>query len=184
MGLAGAGGIMRPDTVEGSKKKVLVITNDSTVFLSDGFVSAYDMFGGRMTEVKNLYDRLSQITLTNFGIISGKFGFIPSNRVVMKYDFVPSCKEDYIKLQEEKDFVGMIEFLAKPFDKVVLCVPKDMFEMLIPSFPDGKLIAVTNKQFKKLCKEKNWSFYLRKGARVGNANADAIVKEIEEFVKS
>ena len=92
--------------------------------------------------------------------------------------------EKVAEVAKEKDFVGMIEFLAKPFDKVVLCVPKDMFEMLIPSFPDGKLIAVTNKQFKKLCKEKNWSFYMRKGARVGNANADAIVKEIEEFVNS
>lgn len=182
--MAGAGGIMRPDTVEGSKKKVLVITNDSTVFLSDGFVSAYDMFGGRMTEVKNLYDRLSKITLTNFGIISGKFGFIPSNRVVMKYDFVPSCKEDYIKLQEEKDFVGMVGFLVKPFDKVVICVPKDMFEMLIPVLPDNKIIAVTNKDFKKHCKEHGWSFYLRKGARVGNSNADAIVKEIEGFIDS
>ena len=184
MGLAGAGGIMRPDTVEGSKKKVLVITNDSTVFLSDGYVSAYEMYGGRLTEVRNLYDRLAEITTTNFGIITGKFGFIPSNHVVMKYDFVPSCKEDYVKLQEEKDFVGMTGFLVKPFDKVVICVPKDMFEMLIPVLPDNKVIAVTNRKFKKHCKEHGWSFYLRKGARVGNANADAIVKEIQEFIDS
>lgn len=184
MGIAGAGGVMRPDTVEGTEKKVLVITNDSTVFLSDGFVSAYDMYGGRFTEVKNLYDRIAAITLTNFGVITGKFGFIPSNNVVMKYDFVPSCKEDYVKLQEEKDFVGMIGFLTKPFDKVVICVPKDMFEMLTPVLQDDKIIAVTNPKFKGVCKEHGWSYYPRRGARVGKNNAEKIVKEIEDFVKS
>ncbi len=183
MGIAGRGGIMRPDTVEGSKKKILVITNDSTVFLKDAFIPAFDMFGGRCTEVKNLFTRISAITDASMGFISGKFGFVPSNYVVMKYDFVPSCKEDYEKLQEEKDFVGQIAFLAKPFDKVVLCVPKDMFAMLIPSFPDGKLIAVTNEMYKDVCREHNWSFYPRKGARVGNENADAIIKEIENLIR-
>ena len=180
MGVSGAGGLMRPDTVEGTKKKILVITNDSTVFLSDGFVSAYDMFGGRLTEVRNLYDRIAENNIASFGVISGKYGFIPSNYVVMKYDNVPSCKEDYEKLQKEKDFVGQIEYLSRPFDKVVLCVPKDMFEMLIPAFPKGKLIAVTNRKFKSVCKQNDWSFYLRKGARVGNSNAEAILKEIAD----
>lgn len=175
--------MMRPDTVSGGKKKVLVITNDSTVFLKDAYISAFDMFGGRCTEVKNLYIRISAITNASLGFISGKFGFVPSNYVVMKYDFVPSCKEDYEKLQAEKDFVGQIEFLSKPFDKIVVCVPKDMFAMLMPVLPDGKVIAVTNKIYKKECTKRGWSFYLRKGARVGSGNADAIVKEIEEFVR-
>ena len=29
-------------------KRILVISNDSTVFLSSGFVSAFEMFGGRL----------------------------------------------------------------------------------------------------------------------------------------
>ena len=33
---------------------VLVITNDSTVFLTDKWVSAFEMFGGRVTEVEKL----------------------------------------------------------------------------------------------------------------------------------
>ena len=182
MGVAGPSGLLRPDTVNGTDKKVLVITNDSTVFLSNGFVSAYDMFGGRCTEVKNLYDRLSKITGTSFGIISGKFGFIPSNYVVMKYSFVPSCKADYEKLQEEKDFVGSIRLLVQPFDKIIVCVPKDMFAMLMPVLPAERIIAVTNEIYRKDCEMRGWSFYLRNGARVGNENADAIVEEIKKLV--
>lgn len=183
MGTAGKGGLMRPDTVSGAKKNVLVITNDSTVFLKpDAYVSAYDMFGGRCTEVKTLYTRISAVTNASMGIVTGKFGFIPSNYVVMKYDFVPSCKEDYEKLQEEKDFVGKVEYLSKPFDKIVVCVPKDMFAMLMPVLPEGKVIAVTNRVFKDECKKRGWSFYLRKGTRVGKNNSDAIVREIEELV--
>ncbi len=184
MGVAGRGGLMRPDTISGTKKNVLVITNDSTVFLKpDSFVSAFEMFGGRCTEVKTLFTRISAITNASMGIISGKFGFIPSNYVVMKYDFVPSCKEEYEKLQQEKDFVGKIETLSKPFDKIVVCVPKDMFAMLLPVLPNDKVIAVTNKIYKDECKNRGWSFYLRKGARVGDNNADAIVKEIEELIR-
>lgn len=182
MGVAGAGGLLRPDTINGTEKNVLVITNDSTVFQSNGFVSAYDMFGGRCTEVKNLYDRLSKMTTTSFGIISGKFGFIPANYVVMKYDFVPSCKADYEKLQEEKDFVGQIRLLVQPFDKIIVCVPKDMFEMIMPVLPTERVIAVTNEKFKDACLARGWSYYPRVGARVGNENADAIVEEIRRLV--
>lgn len=182
MGVAGVGGLLRPDVMNGVQKNVLVITNDSTVFLSDGFVSAYDMFGGRCTEVKNLYDRLTNITSTSFGIITGRFGFIPSNYVVMKYDFVPSCKADYERLQAEKDFVGEIRLLVQPFDKIVVCVPKDMFEMIMPVLPTERVIAVTNEKFKDDCIARGWSYYPRVGARVGKENADAIVEEIKRMV--
>ncbi len=165
-------------------KKILVISNDSTVFLKNGFVSAFEMFGGRLTEVKNLVARLNDVCDVSFGIISGEFGFIPANYVVRKYGRVPACKEEYEELQERKDFVGQVRFLTQVFDKVIVCVPKDMFAMLIPALPRGRVIAVTNECYKELCEKSGWSFYLRNGARVGNENADAIVKEIKDYVDS
>ena len=93
-------------------KRILVISNDSTVFLSNGFVSAFEMFGGRLTEVKNLVARLNDVCDISFAIISGEFGFIPANYVVRKYDRVPSCKEEYEELQERKDFVGQTRFIT------------------------------------------------------------------------
>jgi hypothetical protein len=167
----------------GKKKRVLVITNDSEVFLSDKFVSAFEMFGGRMTEVKDLVGRLDGICDVSFGIISGNFGFIPANYVVMKYDKVPSCKKEYEELQERKDFVGQIKYItnAKVFDKIVVCVPKDMFGMLLDALPSEKVIAVTSLGYRSECKKRGWTFYLRNGARVGKSNADAIVSEIKEL---
>ena len=165
-------------------KRILVISNDSTVFLKDGFVSAFEMFGGRLTEVKNLVERLKDVCDISFAIISGEFGFIPANYVVRKYDNVPACKEDYESLQERKDFVGHTRFITQAFDRIIVCVPKDMFAMLIPALPKGRVIAVTNECFKEECEKNGWTFYPRKGARVGNENADAIVKQIEEYVNS
>ena len=165
-------------------KRILVISNDSTVFLSNGFVSAFEMFGGRLTEVKNLVARLNDVCDISFAIISGEFGFIPANYVVRKYDRVPSCKEEYEELQERKDFVGQTRFITQAFDRIIVCVPKDMFAMLIPALPKNRVIAVTNECYRDVCEKNGWTFYLRKGARVGDANADAIVKQIEEYVNS
>lgn len=172
------------NTVRPSTKRVLVISNDSTVFLKNGFVSAFEMFGGRLTEVKNLVARLNDVCDISFAIISGEFGFIPANYVVRKYDRVPSCKEEYEELQERKDFVGQTRFITQAFDRIIVCVPKDMFSMLIPALPKGRVLAVTNECYKEVCEKNGWSYYPRKGARVGDANADAIVKEIEEYVNS
>ena len=167
----------RPNT-----KRILVISNDSTVFLSNGFVSAFEMFGGRLTEVKRLVERLNDVCDISFAIISGEFGFIPANYVVRKYDRVPSCKEEYEELQERKDFVGQTKFICQAFDRIIVCVPKDMFSMLIPALPKERVIAVTNECYREECEKNGWTFYLRKGARVGDANADAIVKQIADFV--
>ncbi len=165
-------------------KRILVISNDSTVFLSNGFVSAFEMFGGRLTEVKKLVERLNDVCDISFAIISGEFGFIPANYVVRKYDNVPSCKEEYEDLQKRKDFVGQAKFICQAFDRIIVCVPKDMFAMLMPALPKERVIAVTNECFKEDCEKNGWTFYLRKGARVGDANADAIVKQIDEYVNS
>ena len=165
-------------------KRILVISNDSTVFLSNGFVSAFEMFGGRLTEVKRLVERLNGVCDVSFAIISGEFGFIPANYVVRRYDRVPSCKEEYEELQGRKDFVGQTRFITQAFDRIIVCVPKDMFAMLIPALPKDRVIAVTNECFKEECEKNGWTYYPRRGARVGDANADAIVKQIDEYVSS
>jgi len=167
-----------------SKKlaRVMVITNDSTVFLSDDWVSAFEMFGGRMTEVKNLVTELGKVCNVSMGIISGRFGFIPANYVVMKYDEVPDSKEGYEELQERKDFVSAISEASKFFDKIVICVPKDMFAMIMPGLPSNKVIAVTNPMYEAECRKRGWTFYERKGARVGKENASAIIEDVKNLI--
>lgn len=168
--------------IGGNQKHVLVVTNDSTVFLTEEWVSAFEMFGGRMTEVKNLVNDLSEICHVSMAVISGKYGFIPANFVVMKYDEVPDSKEDYEKLQKERDYASEVAKYSALYDKTVICVPKDMFSLIKDKLPDGKIIAVTNPMFKEECQKRRWSFYERKGARVGSENAAAIKEEIRNLI--
>lgn len=161
---------------------VLVITNDSTVFTTKRWVSAEEMFGGRLTEVKNLVQSLTEISNVSFGIISGKYGFIPANYVIMPYDNVPECKEDYEELQERTDYAEKIRYVCQNFfDRIIVCVPKDMFAIIKDSFPNGKVIAVTNPCYEEECARRGWTYLPRVGARVGKDNAEKIREIIDSL---
>ena len=178
--------------MEGSayKKMVLVITNDSTVFLKkNGISSAFEMFGGRMQEVKNLVARLDlaqknghKMCEVSFGIVTSHFGYIPANYTVADCNpsEIMSCKEDYEKVQKEKDYLNMIRSTSRAFDRIIVCVPKDMLSMMIKdgTLPVGKVIAVTSKDLQNECEKRDWTFLERKGARVGTNNADRIFELI------
>jgi len=161
--------------------RVLVITNDSTVFLKDGLCSAKDMFGGRVKEVRNFCDRLSIICDVSFGIISGVFGFVPGSHVIMPYRKVTDSPEAYLELQETKDYATKINVLSRPFDRIIVFVPKMMMAILLDNdaFP-RIVIAVTDKAFKEEFEERQWSWYERSGARIGKTNADKIFEELKE----
>ena len=174
------------------RKRILIVTNDSTVFLNTNSIdSAFNMFGGRMTEVKRLVARLDTAVKENdrklcdvsFGVITTKYGFVPGNYGIVSYDEVMSDRAGYEECQQRKQFVEQVSYLCKPFDKVIMCIPKDMFAMFVEAdqIDDGKLIAVTNPCFKDVCEKKGWTFLERNGARVGNENADEIERLIREL---
>lgn len=174
------------------RKRILIVTNDSTVFLNRSSIdSAFNMFGGRATEVKKLVARLdtaekedgTKLCDVSFGVISTMYGFVPGNYGIVSYDNVMSDRAGYEECQKRKQFVEQVSYLCKPFDKVILCIPKDMFAMFVEAdqIDDGKLIAVTNPCFKEVCEKKGWSYLERNGARVGNENADEIERLIREL---
>ncbi|MDO5853002.1 MAG: hypothetical protein Q4Q62_02860 [Thermoplasmata archaeon] len=173
-------------------KRILIVTNDSTVFLMrNRIASAFEMFGGRVTEVKNLVKRLDtavdekgrKLCDVSFGVITTQYGFVPGNYQITDYADVMSDKAGYIAADERRHFVEQTSFLMKPFDKVVLCVPNDMFQMFLDrgEMPDGTLIAVTSPRFKEACEQHGWTWMERKGARVGDANADEIERIVREL---
>jgi hypothetical protein len=170
---------------------VLVITNDSTVFLKKGLTSAFEMFGGRVEEVKRLVAKLDlaekdgkKICDVSYGVISSRFGFVPGNYVITNYENVMSTKEDYLRVQNEKDYLGHLNQISKYFDKIIICVPKDMFAMMLEddTFQDGKVIAVTSPSFEEECLKRSWTYLERKDARVGIANAEKIYHMIQKMV--
>ena len=171
--------------------RILVVTNDGTVFRSKGVDSAFNMFGGRVTEVKSLVARLDTATDekgrklcdVSYGVITTRYGFVPGNYVIDSYPRVMSNKEEYEFVDEAKHFVEQVSYLCRPFDKVIFCIPKDMFAMFLKAdqIEDGKLIAVTSPDFKEECEKRGWTFLERKGARVGEENADEIERLVREL---
>jgi len=171
-------------------KRILIVTNDSTVFKDKKkLLSAFDMFEGRATEVKKLVARLDTATTStgsklcdvSYGVITTQYGFVPGNYMITGYDKVMETKEDYKEVDKAKNYVEQVSYLTRPFDKTVFCMPKEMFRLFL-EFNDigyGKLIAVTNPEFEEECKKRDWVYLERKGARVGNDNAD----KIEEIVR-
>jgi hypothetical protein len=170
-------------------RSVLVVTNDSTIFLKKGLATAFEMFGGRTEEIKRFVARLDtaqkdgrKLCDVSYGIISSRFGFVPGNYVITNYDGVMAGKKDYERVQEEKDYLGQLNQIAMYFDRIVVCVPNDMFAMMLndETFLQGKVIAVTSKAFEEECTRRNWVFLERKGARLGKENAEKIFKLIEK----
>ncbi len=174
---------------------VCVITNDSTVFLKTGAVSAFEMFGGRVTEVKKLVARLDTASMTNdttkklcevsFAIISSRFGYVPADYTIMPYpvEEVMDSPEDYEAVQAKKNYLGMMDYTCKLFDRIVVCVPKHMMKMIMDAgvLPNGRVIAVTSPELKEECEKRDWMFLERKSARVGNENADIIFEEVRKI---
>jgi len=175
--------------------RILIVTNDSTVFKNKNrLLSAFEMFEGRMTEVKKLVARLDtakdekdrKLCDVSFGVITARYGFVPGNYMVTGYEDKMDCKEDYIRVNEEKQYVEQVSYLTKPFDKVIFCMPKEMFRLFLEAdqIDNGKLIAVTNPEFEEECKKRDWIYLERKGARVGDANADRIEEIVREICKN
>jgi hypothetical protein len=152
------------------------------VFLKDGVCAAKDMFGGRVAEVRNFCNRSSSVCDVSFGMISGRFGFVPGEFVIMPYHEITDTPEKYLRLQESKDYSSKINFVSRPFDAVIVFVPKAMMAILLDNDAfSKKVIAVTDEVFKEEFERRGWSWYRRSGARIGKANADKIFDEIKEI---
>jgi hypothetical protein len=175
-------------------KRILIVTNDSKVFKDKNkLLSAFDMFEGRATEVKNLVARLDtaknekggKLCDVSYGVITARYGFVPGNYMITGYDETMDTREEFLAVNEKKQFVEQVSYLTRPFDKVIFCIPKEMFRLFLePGLIDyGKLIAVTNPEFEEECRMRDWIYLERKGARVGNENADRIEEIIRELCK-
>ncbi len=173
------------------KKNILIVTNDSEVTISNKLEAAGDLFGGRVTEIREFVKSLeeefgeegSNTMNISFGLITTFFGFVPSNYSIYRYKYAMSNKEEYLLTQKERDYAGRLEYVSRGFDKVIICVPKEMFRILVDNdaLHNGKIIAVTSKDFKGLCEEREWIYLERKGARLGKKNAEKVRNYLREL---
>jgi hypothetical protein len=175
-------------------KRILIVTNDSKVFKDKNrLLSAFEMFEGRATEVKNLVARLDtakddkggKLCDVSYGVITARYGFVPGNYMITGYDETMDTREEFMAVDARKQFVEQVSYITRPFDKTVFCMPKEMFRLFLERdlIDRGKLIAVTNPEFEEECRKRDWAYLERKGARVGNDNADRIEEIVRELCK-
>ena len=160
--------------------RVLVVTNDSTVFKYED-AKAEEMFGGRLTEVRNLKNRISDVSDSDFSIISGEHGLIPGDRMIKRYVDVPDTLSGYLRAEEKTRFSDAISELTKSYDVTLIFVPKEVMRILMRNKLHGMIIAVTNTEFKEEFKRRGWYYLERKGARVGKENFQTIYEIISSF---
>jgi hypothetical protein len=155
--------------------RILVITNDGTVFLKDRG-KAEDMFGGRVTEVLRLKRSLSGEHDVSLAVISGRYGMIDGNETISGYAGAPDTAGGYAELQVRTDYAGKLRGISKRFDMTMVFVPKEMMRILIGkgSLPENTL-AVTSPEFRDMFERNGWTFLERKGARVGKENLKRII---------
>lgn len=159
--------------------RILLITNDSTVFLSDRS-KAKDIFGGRVTEVKGFLDRLERYDIT-FKIVTGRYGLVDGNDVISKYQEVADSEIKYKELQKRLDYASSIKD-AGSYDFIIILLPKGMVRILIENDAlHGNIMAVTSLEFLKIFKERGWHHFERKGARIGKKNAENMIAAITAF---
>jgi hypothetical protein len=175
-------------------KRILIVTNDSKVFKDKNrLLSAFEMLEGRATEVKNLVARLDAATDdkgrklcdVSYGVISARYGFVPGNYMITGYDETMDTAEEYKAVDARKGYVEQVSYLTRPFDKTIFCIPKEMFRLFLEfdGIENGKIIAITSPDFEEECKKRDWVYLERKGARVGNENADKIEQIVRKLCK-
>lgn len=158
--------------------KILIITNDSTVFLHRISI-AKDMFGGRVTEVRRFSERLSEHHDVTFCIISGEYGLVLENEIIEEYDRVTDNASAYRELQHRMDFITSLNDMSGSFDFVLLFVPKEMMRMILEKGNiECSVIAVTSLEFRDEFDRRGWTFHERRGARIGRKNAETIINEL------
>jgi len=154
--------------------RILIVTNDGTVFLKDEG-KAEEILGGRVREVLDLKRSLSDGHDVSLALISGRYGLISGDRVISQYSNAPDTSAGYAELQTRTDYAGRLKVMSRSFDMTMVFVPKDMMRILIAggSLPRNTL-AVTSPEFIDVFEKNGWKFLERKGARIGNKNAESI----------
>ena len=159
--------------------KVSVITNDSTVSCHEES-EAEDMFGGRVTEVRNLKNLISTVCETELFFISGAYGLVPGDTKIKRYSNVPDTRSEYQTTEERTGFAKAVSEVTRSSDITVIFVPKEMMRIIMREELQGMIISVTNVEFKNEFEKRGFVFLERRGARVGRANA----RRIREIISS
>ncbi len=156
--------------------------------LQDYIRPAKNMYAGMFFEVRDLVDSLNKISKVSLYIISGRYGLLEENDLIIPYSFSIKSESDLIQLDTKHSFVNKMKEKAIDADIVICLLPSYFIKYLLKVNWFEKLdskktvILVSSKNLEQsFVHSLNVKLLERKGvARIGKLNRNAIL----ELVKS
>jgi len=139
------------------------------------------MFAGLFSEIRLFHEILNENYDADLYIISGRYGLIHSEKIIVPYHYHLKTYDDLQELNDNTKFYNGIIQACTYSDYVCIFVNKLTFKYLINNniLKDiplrTRIIAVTSTQFKSQIHNRNHFFYPRRGvARIGKENQKLI----------
>jgi cytoplasmic iron level regulating protein YaaA (DUF328/UPF0246 family) len=146
------------------------------------------MFSGMFSEVRTFSNRLASIAPTDLYIISGRYGLINENHLIIPYSKDVKTIPELKNLNEKTRFVEKMQSLINDSTCTIFLLPSQYVKFFITlgifdSIPKKhSIIVVTSSQnIDSLSKYPNFTVLSRKGvARLGYKNFNKIVEQIKD----
>jgi hypothetical protein len=190
--------------------RTLIITNDSQMFLPgwmgnpkrgvgyeeyknslsfgtdqvEVYLPAWEMFGGRFTEIRRLRERLSEMVPTDLDIISGEYGLISSEMTICPYDRPMDSPTEVLGLESRTRFSSDVVRRIGEHGLTVVLLPKAFVSFLLDkgSFECMEHgIVITSPSLFDRFEGDGILLLERMGARVGSKNAERVIGHVRSL---
>ncbi len=134
---------------------------------------ATEMFGGRFTEVRNL---ASAISGAGMAIISGRYGLVGEEDLLLPYRCYVESRQDVELLQQRTGFMESLRQQHAHNDVLLLFLPRAYLEHLLTHWQGSmdRMLVVTSPRLFPELEARGATCLPRRGPRVGSANAEAV----------
>lgn len=157
--------------------------------LQDYIRSAKNMYAGMFIEVRDLVDSLNKISKASLFVISGRYGLLEENDLIIPYSFSIKSESDLIQLDTKHSFVNKMNEKATDADIIMCFLPSYFIKFLLNVNWFKKLdsnktvILVSSKNLEQsFVHSSNIKLLERKGVtRIGKQNRDAILELVKSF---
>jgi hypothetical protein len=144
---------------------------------------ARTMFAGMFTEVREFKDCLSNYADTSLYIISGRYGLLRDDEIIIPYVSKISNPKDIEALEKRTNFSQRMIEKAIDSDVILICLPTYFISYLLTINwfsrldPNSLVVLVSSKHFKEIFSDmQNVKLLERKGvARIGSPNKEEII---------
>jgi len=161
-----------------------------TEILKDYIRQAKFMFSGNFSEIRNFSNFLEKYGKVNFYILSGRYGMIKDNKIIIPYNYHLNSESKLLELDNKTNFSNIINEVCKKSDILFISLPTYIMGYVINknvliTENNSLKIAVCGNFYLDIMKENGFLTYPRLGVvRLGKDNRFKIIDLIDNYYKS